>query len=269
VACCTGNATGTDERHDLDEYRNLLENGYGWRARIGFLSPGLVDETVSRQFYLMAPAGVTMVRTSLGVGALTTDEISDAVGRAEAAARTLATAHPDCIILGGSPTVVIGGLGYDTELRDVIEKASGIPSSTAQTAAVEAFRLLGITRLAVVTPFPEPFPTMLNEFLTRSGFSVLAMDSLPVDYRDLTMSPLRDGYELARRTFAAAGNADAVYFPGAPFPVADLIEPLEQELQTTVISSMQATLWKGLRMAGATDAVIRGYGRLLGTALNA
>lgn len=253
----------------MDEYRTLLENGYGWRARIGFLSPGLVDETVSRQFYQMAPAGVTMVRTSLGVTALTTDEISGAVGRAEAAARTLATARPDCIILGGSPPVVIGGFGYDTELRDVIEKASGIPSSTAQTAAVEAFRLLGITRLAVATPFPEPFPTMLGEFLARSGFEVLAMDSLPVDYRDLTMAPLRDGYDLARRTFAAAGGADAIYFPGAPFPVADIIEPLERELRTTVISSMQATLWKGLRMAGATDAVIQGYGRLLSTALNA
>jgi maleate cis-trans isomerase len=253
----------------LDEYQNLLDNGYGWRARIGFLSPGLVDETVSRQFYRMAPSGVTMVRTSLGVTALTTDEINDALGRAETAARTLATAKPDCIILGGSPTVVIGGFGYDMQLREVIEKASGIPSSTAQTAAIEAFRLLGISRLAVATPFPEPFPTMLTEFLKQSGLEVAAIASLPVDYRELTMTPLRAGYELARRTFEAACNAEAIYFPGAPFPVADLIEPLEGELGTTVVSSMQATLWKGLRMAGATDTVIRGYGRLLSTGLTA
>ena len=256
----------TNDQHQ-HEYRELLEAGYGWRARIGFLSPGLVDETVTRQFYRMAPPGVTMVRTSLGVTALTTDEISDALGRAEAAARTLATAKPDCIILGGSPTVVIGGLGYDEKLREVIENASGIPSSAAQTAAVEAFRLLGVARLAVATPFPEPFPTMLKEFLQQSGFEVLAMDSLPVDYRDLTMTPLRAGYDLARRTFEAAGTAQAIYFPGAPFPVADLIDPLERELNTTVVSSMQATLWKGLRMAGATDVEIRGYGRLLRTAL--
>jgi maleate isomerase len=253
----------------LDDRQDLLDNGYGWRARIGFLSPGLVDETVSRQFYRMAPPGVTMVRTSLGVKEITTDEINDALGRAETAARTLASARPDCIILGGSPTVVIGGYGSDDQLRAVIEQASGIPSSTAQTAAVEAFRLLGVTRLAVATPFPEPFPAMLAEFLQRSGLEVLAMDSLAVDYRDLTMVPLRAGYELARRTFEAAGPADAIYFPGAPFPVADLIEPLERELETTVVSSMQATLWKGLRMAGATDVVIGGYGRLLRTALNA
>lgn len=253
----------------MDEYRQLLEGGYGWRARIGFLSPGLVDETVTSQFYRMAPPGVTMVKTSLGVTALTTDEINDALGRAEAAARALARAKPDCIILGGSPTVVIGGYGFDNQLREVIEKASGIAASAAQTAAVEAFRQLGVTRLAVATPFPEPFPAMLTEFLQRSGLQVLAMDSLPVDYRDLTMTPLRAGYELARRTFEAAGTAEAIYFPGAPFPVADLIEPLELELRTTVISSMQATLWKGLRMAGATGVPIEGYGRLLRTALDA
>lgn len=253
----------------MDEYPDLFESGYGWRARIGFLSPGLVDETVSRQFYRMAPPGVTMVRTSLGVTALTTNEINEALGRAEAAARTLATARPDCIILGGSPTVVIGGFGYDRELCDVIENASSIPSSTAQTAAIEAFQQLGVTRLAVATPFPQPFPAMLTEFLQRSGLEVLAVDSLPVDYRDLTMTPLRAGYELARRTFEVAGTAQAIYFPGAPFPVADLIEPLEKELRTTVVSSMQATMWKGLRMAGATDVVIRGYGRLLSTRLDA
>lgn len=253
----------------MDEYQDLLDNGYGWRARIGFLSPGLVDETVSRQFYRMAPPGVTMVRTSLGVTALTTNEINDALGRAEAAARTLASARPDCIILGGSPPVVIGGYGSDNQLREVIEKASGIPSSTAQTAAVEAFGMLGVTRLAVATPFPEPFPVMLAEFLQRSGLDVLAMDSLPVDYRDLTMAPLRAGYELARRTFEAAGTAEAIYFPCAPFPVADLIEPLERELRTTVVTSMQATLWKGLRMAGAADVVIQGYGRLLRIGLDA
>ena len=169
--------------------------------------------------------------------ALTTGEINDALGRAEEAARTLATAKPDCIILGGSPTVVIGGIGYDEELRAAIEKASGIQSSAAQTAAVEAFRLLGVTRLAVATPFPEPFPTMLRDFLTQSGFEVRAMDSLGVDYRELTMNPLRDGYELAKRTFEAAGDAEGIYFPGAPFPVADLIERLEQDLQTTVVSA--------------------------------
>lgn len=246
------------------ENEKLFEAGYGWRARIGFISPGAVDESSSRQFYRMAPPGVTIVRTALGVTDITPDQIAEALTRAEEAARRVARTEPTCIILGGSPTVVLGGYGSDNVLVERIRNASGIRTSAAQSAAVEALRLMGIERLAVATPFPEPFPTLLKDFLTASGFSVLAMNSLETEYRKLRLMPLRAGYELARRTFEDAGDAEAIYFPGAPFPVADVIDRLEREVNTTVISSMQCTLWKGLRMSEATDSVrIPGYGRLL------
>ncbi|GIH17748.1 maleate cis-trans isomerase family protein [Rugosimonospora africana] len=248
----------------------LFSHGYGWRARIGFLSPGAVDESSSRQFYRMAPPGVTIVRTALGVTDITPEQIGEALTRAEESARRLARTEPDCIILGGSPTVVLGGYGSDNVLVDRIQRASGIQTSAAQSAAVEAMRVLGMRRVAVATPFPPPFPELLREFLEKSGLSVPALDSLGVEYRKLRMSPLRAGYELAKRTFEAAGGADGIYFAGAPFPVADIIDRLERELNTTVISSMQCTLWKGLRMSKATEGVsITGYGRLLRDFLDA
>jgi maleate isomerase len=248
----------------------LFSHGYGWRARIGFLSPGAVDESSSRQFYRMAPPGVTIVRTALGVTDITPDQITEALARAEEAARRLARTEPHCIILGGSPTVVLGGHGSDNVLDERIQRASGIQTGAAQSAAVEAMGLLGMRRLAVVTPFPDPFPALLKEFLEESGFSVLALRSLGVEYRKLRSAPLRAGYELAERTFEAAGEADGIYFAGAPFPVADIIDRLERELNTTVLSSMQCTLWKGLRMSKATGGVsITGYGRLLRDFLDA
>ncbi|GIH17766.1 maleate cis-trans isomerase family protein [Rugosimonospora africana] len=242
---------------------NLLEHGYGWRARIGFLSPGIVDESLSRQFYRMAPPGVTMVRTSLSVTQITTDQMWSAIDRAEGAARELAKEKPDCILVGGSPTVVVGGFGSDKELAAKVEAASGIQTSTAQTAAVEALRELGASSVALATPFPDPFNDQLVDFLQKSGFVVGSMCHLELDYRRLTAAPLRLGYELAKKTYQQAGNVDAIYFPGAPFPVVDLIEPLEQELGVGVISSMQCTLWKGMRMAGVKDVRVEGFGKLL------
>jgi len=47
------------------DYQELLKRGYGHIGRVGYLSPGIVDETLSGQFYRMAPPGVTLVRTSL------------------------------------------------------------------------------------------------------------------------------------------------------------------------------------------------------------
>lgn len=243
--------------------QNLLEHGYGWRARIGFLSPGIVDESLSRQFYRMAPPGVTMVRTSLSVTKITPDEMWDAIGRAEAAARELAREKPDCIIIGGSPTVVVGGYGSDKELAEKVQAASGIQTSAAQTAAVEALRRLGAKSVALATPFPDPFNDQLVDFLQKSGFAVPSALHLELDYRRLTAAPLKMGYELAKRTYERAGDPDAIYFPGAPFPVVDLIEPLEQELGISVISSMQCTLWKGMQMAGVKDVRVEGFGKLL------
>lgn len=246
-----------------ENFSMLLERGYGWRARIGFLSPGIVDETLSRQFYRMAPDGVTLVRTSLGLVEITVDAQHRALDRVEAAVRELMKEGPDCIILGGSPTVVVDGFGTDDIWTKRIAEVSGIPASAAQTAAIEAMRLLGMQRIVVATPFPDPINGMLKEFLERSGFEVAGIDHLGVDYRSLTHQPLRAGYDLAVQTFEAAGGADGIYFPGAPFPVVDLIEHLENELSTSVVSSGQATIWKGMQMAGATDLTVEGYGKLL------
>ena len=246
-----------------EEFRMLLERGYGWRARIGFLSPSIVDETLSCQFYRMAPAGVTLVRTSLGMVELTVDAQRSAVSRVEAAAQELMKERPDCIVLGGSPTVVVDGFGADVAWSARIEEVTGIPATAAQTAAIEGMRRLGMRRIVVATPFPEMINTMLHEFLERSGFEVVALSTLGVDFRSLTHQPLGAGYELAKSTFVNAGGADGIYLPGAPFPVVDIIESLERELKTTVVSSGQATLWKGLELSGAGDVTVDGFGRLL------
>jgi maleate isomerase len=242
---------------------NLIDKGYGYAARIGFLRPGIIDETVGRQFYRMAPEGVTIVQTSLGLRDVTEGEVQEALERVDEAARTIARVKPDCILLGGSPTVVMDGYGADKAVAARIEKLTGIPSSAAQTAAVEALTALGAHRLALATPFPEVVNPKLATFLEDSGFEVASMNSLSIEYRDLARMPLSAGYELALKSYREAGRPDAIYFPGAPFPVVDLIDRLERELETTVISSLQASLWKGMQMAGLTDVVIDGFGRLL------
>ena len=182
-----------------ENYAMLLERGYGSRARIGFLSPGIVDETLSRQFYRMAPDGVTLVRTSLGLVEITVDAQHKALDRVEAAARELMKEGPDCIILGGSPTVVVDGFGTDDLWTKRISEVSGTPSSAAQTAAIEGMRLLGMERIVVATPFPDPINGMLKEFLELSGIEVAAIDHLGVDYRSLTHQPLRADTTWRRR----------------------------------------------------------------------
>ncbi len=241
---------------------NDFQRGYGWRARIGMIVPGIVDETASKQFYRMAPAGVTLVKTSLSVRDLTVDDVTTALARVEDAARELGRRNVDCVIIGGSPTVLIDGYGSDKQLAERAERASGVRACAAQTAAVEAMSCLGMRRLAVATPFNDEFNARLKAFLEQSGFAVRCIRSLGVRYQELMRIPLQAGYELGRRCFAEAADADGIYFPGAPFPIVDVIETLERELSTSVVTSLQASLWKGLALAGAV-VPIHGFGRLL------
>jgi len=69
-------------------------------------------------------------------------------------------------------------------------------------------------------------------------------------------------WDLGKRVFKEAKGADALYFPGAPQPCVDIIETLEKELGTLVISSLQASLWKALQIIKYENPV-EGYGRLL------
>lgn len=255
------------EQSNGTEKKEIFERGYAWRARIGHVTPTAIDEVMSHQFHRMAPPGVTMVQTSLGVREVTEAGIADGLERAEEAAKALASVAPDCVIVGGSPTAVIGGFGSDVRLAENIERLIGIPTTTAQGAAIEAMRSLGMERLAVVSVLSEFFTDRLTGFLEDSGFVVgsverLSSDSQSMDLGVLARMPLRTTYEAAVRAFRRVKEGDGVYVPTAPTPVVDVIEVLEEELGAPVVASPQAALWKGLEMAGVSVRVT-GYGRLL------
>jgi maleate isomerase len=245
-----------------DDYQQLLKKGYGHIGRVGYLSPGIVDETLSGQFYRMAPHGVTLVRTSLELKDVTVEEVNAAVARTEKASAELGKYRPDCIVFGGSPTVAVPGHGFEKVIVEKIEKASGRKAFSAQAAALEALRNHGARKLALATPFPDNVNAMVKEFIEEEGFEVLSIRGSGVGYLDLTLTPLQTSWDLGKRVFEEAKNADSLYFPGAPQPCVDVIDALEHELGTFVISSLQASLWKALQIIGYRTP-IDGYGRLL------
>ena len=253
---------GNAEMRRAPDYQELLKKGYGHIGRVGFLSPGIVDETLSGQFYRMAPPGVTLVRTSLELRAITIEEVNAALAKAERAAAELGKYRPDCIVFGGSPTVAVPGHGSDKIIVEKIERASGRRAFAAQAAAIEALQKYRAKKLALATPFPDNVNVLVKDFLEKSGFEVLSIRGSGVDYVDLSLTPLQTSWELGKRVFEEARRADALYFPGAPQPCADILEPLERELGTIVISSLQASLWKALQIV-KYRVPVEGYGRLL------
>ena len=224
----------------------IAAGGYGYRGRIGFLQPGIVGEAIPVQFYRMAPPGVTLVTTSLGLRDVTVGEVETALDKTEAAARELGRSKPGCIVFGGSPTVAVPGFGSEATIVEAVAKASGVPTFSAQTAAIEALKTHGITRIAVATVFPDDVNALVKAYLEKAGLEVAAIAGLGIPYPVMQKTPLQATADLGRRCV-------------------DNIALLEKELGTFVIASLQASLWKALTILGVATP-IQGYGSLLSEA---
>ena len=76
---------------------------YGSRARIGYTSPPLTTEVFPYEFYQIVPEGVTLVVTSLAIVVRSKDEVDQSYDISMRAAREMAAAGCDIVVLGGVP----------------------------------------------------------------------------------------------------------------------------------------------------------------------
>ena len=76
---------------------------YGHRARIGYTSPPLTTEVFPYEFYKIVPEGVTLVVTSLAIVVRSKDEVDQSYDISMKAAREMAAAGCDIVVLGGVP----------------------------------------------------------------------------------------------------------------------------------------------------------------------
>jgi maleate cis-trans isomerase len=76
---------------------------YGHRARIGYTSPPLTAEIFPSEFYRIVPDGVTLVVTSLAIVERSKVEVDPSYDISMKAARVMAAADVDIVVLGGVP----------------------------------------------------------------------------------------------------------------------------------------------------------------------
>src|SRR5205807_6021516 len=76
---------------------------YGHRARIGYTSPPLTTEVFPYEFYKIVPDGVTLVITTLAIVERNKAELDQSYDISLKAAREMAAAGVDIVVLGGVP----------------------------------------------------------------------------------------------------------------------------------------------------------------------
>src|SRR5258708_5763858 len=121
------------------------DNIYGHRARIGYTSPPLTTEVFPYEFYKIVPAGVTLVVTTLAIVVRSKGEVDQSYEISMKAAREMAAAGVDIVVLGGVPINLSKGYSNAEQLIVVLEGELGVNVMTAHQAIVwDALRRCGV-----------------------------------------------------------------------------------------------------------------------------
>ena len=235
----------------------------GWRAEVGILAP---LSWMYREWYEIAPEGVRFSIAQLGFEAHNEEVLKGLADAIEVEARKLNQGRKcDVICLGCTSGGFIGGPEYDQMIIEKIEKASGSPGLTTITCVIELLKDMGIKKVSLVGPYPDPTFEEEVKFLDYHGVETLYWKGLGLvemsDYWEFAMDPY-SAYRLVKEGANAAPDADCVFFTCMVSPLLGIADTLEQEIGKPVISSQSATLYGILKKVGIPDPVYH-YGQAL------
>ena len=132
---------------------------YGHRARIGYTSPPLTTEVFPYEFYKIVPDGVTLVITTLAIVDRSKGEVDQSYDISMKAAREMAAAGVDIVVLGGVPINLSRGYENAEQMIIDLEAELGVKVSTSASAQAKAAKALGCRKVVVAQPYEKTRPT--------------------------------------------------------------------------------------------------------------
>jgi maleate isomerase len=177
---------------------------------------------------------------------VTEEELIKMSALAVESARLLRDAQVDLILYGCTSGSFIGGIDFEKEIEEKIEREVNTPVITTSSAVIEALRILDAQQIIVITPYTNDINQREREFLESNEFEVLDIRGIGiVENTKIGKLEPYEAYRMAKAMFME--EADAVFISCTNFRTFEIIEPLEQDLGIPVVTSNQASLWLALR----------------------
>jgi len=152
-------------------------------------------------------------------------------------------------------------VGPDTVFRRMAEGRPGVPATTPITAAIDGLKHLGLSRIALLTPYRDAVNQPIATFIQDSGIAIAKMSSFDMD-SDIDVGRIPRPAIIEAALAADSPDADAMFLSCTALQAADCITELEDRLGKPVLTSNQAMLWRVLRLAGY-GGKIPGFGDLM------
>lgn len=232
---------------------------YGRRGRIGLMVP-TGNSVMEPEFQRMAPEGVSTHANRVELKDVTPASLLAMEDDTVRSARQIAQTRVGVIAFGCTSGSFVGGPGYDDRLIRLIEDETGVQATTTTTAVVRALGALGVTRIALATPYTDEVTKLEVDYLEATGFEVTAWQggglSVTADMQECPP-------EVSERRARAVDDdrAEAVFISCTGFRTIENLARLEADLGKPVISSNQATYADCLRLLGI-GAAAPGFGGL-------
>jgi maleate isomerase len=235
---------------------------YGHRARIGYTSPPLTTEVFPYEFYQIVPAGVTLVITTLAIVVRSKAEIDRSYEISMQAAREMAAAKCDIVVLGGVPINLSRGASSIEQVTRELENELKVRVTTSASAQAAAAKALGCRKAVVAQPYAHSDTDRIAGYADHFGCEVLGATGWGSPFNQIGRIPQNAAVELGRKLMHNHPDADTIMLPSPHWPTAHAIDVLEREFGVNVVAAHQAIVWDALRRCGVKDR-IEGFGRLL------
>lgn len=244
-----------------------MGDSIGWRQKFAVLIPS-TNTSVQPEFDDMRPAGVTNHISRIRIPNIPLNNDADfqrlitlIADAQDEAVDSVMSCEPDRLVLGISAETFWDGLKASRELKQHLEHKTGLPVSMGSEACAEAFKVLGMKKIAVVTPYQPVGDRNVVRFFEESGFQVARIKGLkcesPVKIAHVSETELRD----ALRELDG-DDIDGIIQVGTNLAMARLAASAEIWLKRPVVAINTAIYWHALRASGITDR-ISGFGALL------
>ncbi|TWF95877.1 maleate cis-trans isomerase family protein [Saccharopolyspora dendranthemae] len=232
----------------LDDFLGAVSGPVRQRG-VGVIAP--FDLALDRELWRWAPEEVSLhltrtafvpVPVSVEQANLVSDEAS-----VHAATRDLLVPEPEVVAYACTSGSFVDGAGGQRRLVEVMRDAGAPAAVTTSGALVQALEALGVSSVAIATPYVVSITDRLRAFLGEHGVEVVASVGLGL-HGQIWKTSYRDVVEIVRA--ADRPEAEAMVISCTNLPTYDLIGPLEQELGKPVLTANQVTIWAALREMG-------------------
>ncbi|WP_157221101.1 maleate cis-trans isomerase family protein [Flavisphingomonas formosensis] len=213
--------------------------------------PRVAPEGVSFHFGRMPFSRATSIENAL----------EEMESEERAAVRRVMDCEPDALLYACTASSILKGVEGDRALIAKLREQTGVPCTTIAEAIVRAFERLGVSRICIASPYPAKFDRLESDFFNSAGLEVVDVHGLDLnDPADMCDVPPGEIYRFARSVWNP--SADALLVTCAAFRGQSVVAALEEDLGVPVVTSLTASLWAGLRIAGVMTPV-HGFGAIL------